>query len=178
MHLIREESDASFERSGVDIYLGSTLMAQYESIGADLRGLLEEWESGKSSLLASLEKPDRASRPESLVKPPVSPTISLGGMTAVEGSPDDALRRLNGEDQPCMNPDLQMDDDEVFEAIAIPMKRNSMTREERIARMKEDRAKHAAARERVDANTNMLRELETVIKLRPRGKAAPRVTSM
>lgn len=178
MQLIREESDASLERATDDADFGTTLTTLYQSIGADLRGILQEWEAGKSSLLATLENPDRLSRPTSLLRSPASPTFSLGGATAVEGGPAEALRALNGEDQHLTAPDNNMDEHEVFEAIALPRKRNSMTRDERIARMKEERARQAVAREKSDANTHMLRELETVIKLRPRGKTAPRVTSI
>lgn len=182
MHVIREESDATLEQKGNDVDLAATLMTQYESIGADIRGLLQEWEVGKSALIASLDRPsptDRSSRPASSLKSPMSPTFSLSGSTEVEGSPADALKLLEGECQSFSNPDYSMDDEEVFEAVALPVrKRASLTREERIARVKEDRARQAAARERTDANTNMLKELETVIKHRPRGKAAHRVTSI
>ncbi|EAS33884.3 uncharacterized protein CIMG_04908 [Coccidioides immitis RS] len=178
MHLIREESNACLEKSGEDSELNTTLISQYESIGADLRGLLQEWEAGKSTLLANIERPERLSRPSSLLKSPASPTFSLGGATAVDGSPAAALRALNGEDLSLPSPDHNMDDEEVFEAVALPRKRSSMTREARIARVKEDRAKQAAARDRADANTRMLRELETVIKLRPRGRGGTRVTSI
>ncbi|QSS61559.1 proliferating cell nuclear antigen, vezatin domain [Histoplasma capsulatum] len=178
MQLIREESNASLERATDDADFGTTLTTLYQSIGADLRGILQEWEAGKSSLLATLENPDRLSRPTSLLRSPASPTFSLGGATAVDGGPAEALRALNGEDQHLTAPDNNMDEHEVFEAIALPRKRNSMTRDERIARMKEERARQAVAREKSDANTHMLRELETVIKLRPRGKTAPRVTSI
>ena len=180
MHVIREESDAVIEKTDSDSGLGSTLITQYESIGADLRGLLQEWEAGKSALASSLEKPsDRLSRPSSVVSP-ASPTFSLGGMTAVDGSPDNALKCLNGDEQLRLGPDNDMDDAEVFEAVALPRKRASMSREERIARMREERTKHAAAREKADASTHMLKELETVIKLRPRtgGKPSARITSI
>ncbi|KAL1953614.1 hypothetical protein VTO42DRAFT_2532 [Malbranchea cinnamomea] len=181
MHLIREASDACVEGSDEDADLSSTLLSQYESIGADLRSLLQEWEAGKSALLANLEKPDRTdriSRPSSILRSPASPTSSIGGSTAVDGSPAAALRALNGETQLSLSPDRDLDDEEIFEAVALPRKRYSMTRDERIARMKEDRARQAAARERAEANTNMLRELETVIKLRPRGKTGARITSI
>ncbi|KAL2369885.1 hypothetical protein RJ035_005398 [Blastomyces gilchristii] len=178
MQLIREESDASLERATDDVDFGTTLATLYQSIGTDLRGLLQEWEAGRSSLLATMENPDRLSRPTSLLRTPASPTFSLGGVTAVEGGPAEALRALNGEDQHLASPDNNMDDDEVFEAIALPRKRSSMTRDERIARMKEERVRQAVAREKSDANTHMLRELETVIRLRPRGKTGPRITSI
>ncbi|KAK2816760.1 hypothetical protein FQN49_008012, partial [Arthroderma sp. PD_2] len=182
MQLIREESDACLDGSSEDVDLGSTLLSQYESIGAELRGILQEWEAGKSSMRANIETSDRHSysslRTSSLIKSPSSPTFSLGGSTTVDGGPADALRALNGEMQKSLNPDSNMDDDEVFEAIAMPRTRSSLTRVERIARMKEDRARQAVARERTDANTHMLKELETVIKLRPHGKAGTRVSSL
>lgn len=182
MHVIREESNARFERDGDEQAHKATLLAQYESIGADLRGLLQEWEAGKSALLGSNEKRtslDRLSRISSGFKLPLSPTSSISGVTAVDDSPSAALKALNGELQAVDTPDPGSNDEEIFEAVAIPSrKRASLTREERIARVKEDRARQNSARERVDANTNMLRELETVIKLRPSANKNPRITSI
>lgn len=178
MHLVREASESCLEGPTEELNFSSTLVTQYESIGSDLKGLLQEWEAGKSVLLANLEKPDRMSRPPSILKSPASPTSSIGGSTAVDGSPADALRALNGDAQDLLSPDRHLDDEEIFEAIALPRKRNSMTRDERIARMKEDRVRQAAARERTDASTSVLRELETVIKFRPRGNAGARITSI
>ncbi|THC90009.1 hypothetical protein EYZ11_010538 [Aspergillus tanneri] len=180
MHILREMSSASLERA--DGELEPTLISQYESIGADIKCLLQEWEAGKSALMNSLDRQsnvDRDSRPLSGPKSPVSPTPSLGGSTAVEGSPTDALKALNGE-RPESSIIQNIDDEEIFEAVALPSrnKRMSLTREERIARVKEDRAKQAAARDRVDANTNMLKELEMVIKQRPRSMVSKRVTSI
>lgn len=177
MHIIREECNSHIKRDEAVGDIESNLLAQYESIGADIRGLLQEWEAGKSTLLNNLEKPsvaDRLSHSSSGLKSPVSPTPSLGGTTAVEGSPADALKALNGESRPSSS----VIDDEIFEAVVFPTrnKRASLTREERIARVKEDRARQAAARERADANTHMLKELEMVIQQRPR--ASKRVTSL
>lgn len=176
MHIIREESDSSLETAGEqeEANLSSTLVTQYESIGADLRSLLQEWEAGRSAIIANTERPERlsTSRPPSTLITPSSPTFSLDGITAVDTSPSTIPQILNAEDLNHLNPDNNAGIDEIFEAVALPRsrKRNSMTREERIARVKEDRAKQAAARDKTDANTHMLRELETVIKLRPRGK--------
>lgn len=194
---MREESDESSVQNSNDQDIGPSLMAQYESIGADIRGLLQEWEAGKVALVNSLENPtsnvpsltfDRYSRSSSNdLKLPLSPTSSLGGATAVDGSPTAALMALNGETQPVNFSSLMAENvadaetEEIFEAIVMPSsrKRQSLTREERIARVKEDRARQAAARERVDASTNMLRELETVIKHRPSlNKKPQRVTSI
>lgn len=186
MHVMREESDGNISQEASDQELGVSLMAQYESIGSDIRGLLQEWEAGKTALLSSLENPngsERFSRASSDVKLPLSPlstTSSLGGITAVDGSPTAALRALNGESTSTSNPDNVNELEEIFEAIVMPTsrKRQSLTREERIARVKEDRARQAAARERTDASTNMLKELETVIKHRPQLNKNHRVTSI
>ncbi|KAL2868812.1 Mysoin-binding motif of peroxisomes-domain-containing protein [Aspergillus lucknowensis] len=163
MHILKEVSTSDLEQADTSDAEAS-LLAQYESIGSDIRGLLQEWEAGKSSLVTSLDKESNASRsrPPSGLSP-LSPTPSLGGATAVEGSPSDALKALNGESRPVSGITYSIDDvEEIFEAVALPTrnKRASLTREERIARVKEDRAKQAAARDRVDANTNMLKELE------------------
>ncbi|KAI9931645.1 hypothetical protein MW887_010222 [Aspergillus wentii] len=182
MHIIREESNANLERTDTGD-LEATLLSQYESIGTDIRGLLQEWEAGKSALVNNLDRQstmDR-SRPSSGLKTPLSPTPSLGGSTAVDGSPSDALKALNGEGRLDLNTLQEATDEElIFEAVALPArnKRASLTRDERIARVKEDRAKQAAARERTDANTTMLKELEMVIKQRPPGIASKRVTSI
>lgn len=182
MHVMREETDASIENEGKEQDIGASLMAQYESIGADIRGLLQEWEAGKSALLSSSEPGggDRFSRASSDLRSPLSPTLSLGGVTAVDGSPTAALMALNGETQLPLPLDAAIDAEEIFEAVVLPTsrKRHSMTREERIARVKEDRARQAAAREKTDASTNMLRELETVIKHRPRSSKPQRITSL
>lgn len=158
----------------------ATLLAQYESIGSDIRALLEEWEAGKAAIANSQDRSSTAdrSRPASTVLP-MSPTPSLGGTTAVEGSPTDALKALNGD----LRPDLvhAYDDEEIFEAVVMPTPRNkraSLTRDERLARVREERARQATAREKADANTSMLKELEMVIKQRPRNQQSKRVTSI
>ncbi|KAL4928525.1 Mysoin-binding motif of peroxisomes-domain-containing protein [Aspergillus undulatus] len=167
MHILKEVSTNDLDHTDTS-ELEASLLSQYESIGTDIRGLLQEWEAGKSSLMNSLDRESNASRswpPSTLF--PTSPTPSLGGTTAVEGSPSDALRALNGESRPVSGTAYNFDDaEEIFEAVALPARKNkrqSLTREERIARVKEDRAKQAAARDRVDANTHMLKELEMVV---------------
>ncbi|KAE8345342.1 hypothetical protein BDV24DRAFT_148340 [Aspergillus arachidicola] len=142
MHLIREMSSASLEQTDVDENdeNEATLASHYESIGTDIKNLLQEWEDGKTAMISKTPDKrlnvDRLSRPLSEWKLPSSPTPSLGGATAVEGSPADALKALNGE-----RPDSSIihtidDEEEIFEAVALPArsKRQSLTREERIAR--------------------------------------------
>lgn len=179
MHIISEESKASLERPDTSDF-EANLLAQYDSIGNDIKALLQEWESAKTALISSqdrLSATDR-SRPPSTVFP-LSPTPSLGGTTAVEGSPSDALKALNGDARPDLT--HSYDDEEIFEAVALPTSRNkraSLTRDERLARVREERVRQTIAREKADANTNMLKELEMVIKQRPRTTQSKRVTSI
>lgn len=182
MQILREESNKSLEESADVTELGSHLMAQYESIGSDLKSLVQSWETGKSALALNIDKHERRiSQASSGLR---SPVPSLGGLTAVdEGSPSDALRALNGlSPRPSAPPsaDGSNSDDEIFEAIAIPKTRMTMTREERMHKVQEDRARQAILREQRDASNNMLRELESVINLRPQRMSAPgaRVTSV
>lgn len=179
MHIVSEETNANMDRPDTSEF-EATLLSQYDSIGGDIRSLLQEWEAGKAALVNSqdrLSALDR-SRPTSTVFP-LSPTPSLGGTTAVEGSPTDALKALNGDSRPDLT--HTFDDEEIFEAVVLPASRNkraSLTRDERLARVREERVRQATAREKVDANTNMLKELEMVIKQRPRNNQSKRVTSI
>lgn len=177
--LLREEANDSL--SAVESSeMTSLLGRQYDRIGSELRGLLSEWERGKSTMLLNAEPTKRrASLSPGEPKLPMSPTYSLGGRTAVDGSPPEAFRLLNGEVLSKSTTEKSASDEEVFEAIALPPRqRLSLTREEKMARMKEDRLRRASLQEKAEANTHMLRELETVIKHRPRQRQDTRVTSM
>ena len=179
MHILREESDKALDESSDISELGTSLITQYDSIGADLKNLMQEWEDGKAALVTNIDRNERRMSLSSLgIGPPRSPTLSLGGLTAVGGSPSDALKILNGEDLRSSSTEITSSDEEIFEAIALPRQRSILTREERIAKMKEDRLRQAFVREKTDASTHMLKELETVIKLRPRGRTTGRMTSI
>lgn len=178
MHIVSEESNANLEQSEAGEFEAS-LLVQYDSIGSDIRALLQEWELGKAAFVHSQDRLSVGdfSRPPSSAFP-LSPTPSLGGITAVEGSPTDALKALNGE-----RPDLthSFEDEEIFEAVVLPASRNkraSLTRDERLARVREARASKAAVQEKANAKTNMLKELEMVIQQRPRNNTSKRVTSI
>ncbi|EME79277.1 uncharacterized protein MYCFIDRAFT_50883 [Pseudocercospora fijiensis CIRAD86] len=191
MQILREETNNSIEQSDDLTDLGPTLMAQYEAIGADLKELLQAWETGQQSLQNNITRHEhRISLASSGLRSPVS---SLGGLTAVEeveGSPADALKVLNGDssgsrsNRSSLNTSNNSDEELVFEAVALPRQRaTTLTREERIAKMHEERAKQADLRAKRDANTSMLRELESVINLRPKktaanGNGSARVTSL
>ncbi|EME38335.1 hypothetical protein DOTSEDRAFT_75773 [Dothistroma septosporum NZE10] len=175
MQILREETNRSIERSDDLTDLGASLMAQYESIGSDLKELMAAWEAGKQSLQSNITKQERRiSMASSGLRSPVS---SLGGLTAVEeyDGPADALRVLNGEGTKSNRSSMTTtpsDEEMVFEAVAMPRQRahtnSSLTREERIVKMHEERERQAQLRAKRDANTSMLRELESVINLRPK----------
>jgi len=179
MHVLREESDKTLDESEDISELGSNLMAQYESIGADLRSLMQDWENGNAALALNINKHERRiSLSSNGLKSPLSPTFSLGGLTVVGSSPRDALKVLNGDDRSHSSLEPSGSDEEIFEAIAAPRQRSQLSREERIVKMKRDRLKQASARENAAANTHMLRELETVINLRPKTRTTGRITSI
>lgn len=184
MQVLREETNKSLEDTEDVQDLGHHLMSQYESIGADLKSLMQAWEAGKTALALNIDRRERRiSQASSGLR---SPVPSLGGLTAVdEGSPSDALRALNGDllspQQSAPSSDLGSNsDDEVFEAIAIPKTRITMSREERMQKIQDDRIRQASLREQREASNNMLRELESVINLRPHRVTGPggRVTSL
>ncbi|KAL8842682.1 MAG: hypothetical protein Q9170_000457 [Blastenia crenularia] len=176
MQLLREDADKVAGDSS------TTLASRYESFGNNLRELLEEWQEGqavfKSTTYASK---NRLSLPAMPRTTPSSPTMSLGGSTAVEGSPPDALRALNGYGschRSSSSTATSSAGEEIFEAIALPRQRSTLNREERIAKMKEDRIRQAMAKSKAEASSHMLKELETVIKLRPRGRTTGRMGSI
>lgn len=184
MQVLREETNKSLEDTEDVTELGAHLMVQYDSIGADLRSLIQAWETGRTALALNISRHERRiSQASSGLR---SPVPSLGGLTAVdEGSPSSALRALNGETpsphQSAPPSDLgSASDDEIFEAIAMPKTRLAVSREDRMLRMQADRARQASAREQREASNNMLRELESVIHLRPHRHTLPagRVSSL
>lgn len=179
MHLLREDAD---KLAGDSSYLSATMARRYESMGTDLKELLEEWQEGQVVFNSSMDNSkNRLSLPVLPKTAPSSPTMSLGGSTVVEGSPPDALRALNGYGschRPSSSTATSSAGEEVFEAIALPRQRSTLNREERIAKLNEDRVRQAMAKSKTEANSHLLRELETVIKLRPRGRTTGRMGSI
>ncbi len=168
MQILREETNRSIEQSDDLTDLGPNLMAQYESIGADLKELMQAWEAGKASLQSNITKRERRiSHASSSIRSPIS---SISGLTAVEegGGPADALKALTGDTLSNRSSMATMpSDEEVFEAVAMPRQRSTLTREERIIKMQEERERQATVRAQRESNTGMLRELQTVLSQRP-----------
>ncbi|KAM3512358.1 hypothetical protein MY11210_003997 [Beauveria gryllotalpidicola] len=183
LHLLREESDRALDDSNDISEMGPNLMAQYDSIGVDLKELMAAWEEGKNALAVGI---DRNEKRLSSMSTLLSPRSSMSGVTfAEDGNAADALKALMGESPTRSEKESPVVDPEVFEAVAIPRARSMLTREERLTKMKEDRDQKAQARQQMDATRGMLRELETVINLRPKNrqsapadKTSNRVVSM
>ncbi len=179
MQILREETNRSISQSEDLSDLGPNLMAQYESIGADLKELMQAWEAGKSSLQSNLTKHERRISRNSSVRSPIS---SISGLTAVEeGGPADALKALTGDSMSNRSSMATTpSDEEVFEAVAVPRQRSVISRDERILKMQEERDRQATVRAQRESNTGMLRELQTVLSQRP-GKGVKdgmRITSI
>jgi hypothetical protein len=169
MTLLREESDRSLNEAEDVSELGPDLLAQYDSIGQDIRTLTHAWEEGRAALASGI---DRNEKRLSSISSVLSPTISLSGLTTVEeGGTLEALKALTGSSPPAssLGSSGEPDHEEVFEAVALPVRpRSVLTREERMVKMKEERERREEARDKADANRGMLRELEMVINLRPK----------
>lgn len=174
--LLREESDHSLNEADDITELGPKLLAQYDSIGQDLKLLIQAWEEGRLSLASGI---DRNEKRISSIGALLSPTISLSGLTTVGedssnnggGTAEDALLALTGGSPLGGSTAGDPEEEVVFEAVSLPpalRRRSILTRDERIAKMKEERDRRAEAREHADASRGMLRELEMVINLRPK----------
>jgi hypothetical protein len=173
MALLREESDRSLNEAEDVSELGQDLMAQYESIGQDLRTLTQAWEEGRAALASGIDRNEK--RLSSMSTMLLSPTISLSGLTTVEESgPLEAFKALTGASPPPSSSSSgdAAEHEEVYEAVALPSRpRSLLTRDERLVKMKEDRELRAEAKEKAEANRGMLRELEMVVNLRSQHKS-------
>ena len=181
MHVLREESDKLLDNTDETAQSGPTLILQYDSIGEDLNSLLRDWEQGRAALVSNIDR-NHNRRSSSLPRKAksLSPTPSLGGCTAVESSPPGSLLPYSGRltSRSRSSTTTSSSGEEVFEAVALPRQRSTLTREERLAKLKEERVRQAIVKGKADANTTMLKELEMVIRLRPRGRTTGRMTSI
>lgn len=171
LHIMREEIAGLKAANTDDSVVTTALGKHYDALGTDIRALQVDWERGRNAMRLTVN-PDYRSRPGSLSpRTPISPSPSFGGIG--DGGPAEALRLLNGDDRSSRSSDATLYDEEVFEAVSKPTPRKrmsmsaGMTREEKIAKLNEDRKKRATMAEQADTTTNMLRELQMVIKHRP-----------
>ncbi|KAI8632229.1 Mysoin-binding motif of peroxisomes-domain-containing protein [Xylariaceae sp. FL1651] len=180
LHLLREESNKALNEATDITEMGPLFMAQYDSIGQDLRDLMEAWQSGKRTLQSGIDR--NGKRLSSIGSVMTSPTSTMSGRTMAgedESSTDehepgveDALRKLTGDvsSVELPNPDMPVEP-EVFEAISVPRPKSLLTREERITRMREERKAKDVAKAKAEAHRGMMRELEGVLgKKGPQGR--------
>ncbi|KAI1100489.1 Mysoin-binding motif of peroxisomes-domain-containing protein [Jackrogersella minutella] len=170
LHLLREESAKALNEADDITDLGPLFMAQYDSIGQDLRDLMEAWQTGKASLASGIDRNEK--RLSSIGSTLMSPLSTMSGRTITEedeSSQDgnepgiaDALKKLNGDSSP--PPEIEP---EVFEAISIPRPKSLLTREERIIRMREDRKTKEIVKMKAEAQRGMMRELQGVLERKP-----------
>ncbi|OTA97912.1 hypothetical protein M434DRAFT_391522 [Hypoxylon sp. CO27-5] len=170
LHLLREESSKALNEADDISDLGPLFMAQYDSIGQDLRDLMEAWQSGKASLASGIDRNEK--RLSSIGSTLMSPMSTMSGRTIAEEDESsldehepgvaDALKKLNGDS----SPPIEMEP-EVFEAISIPRPKSLLTREERIIKMREDRKSKEIARAKAEAQRGMMRELQGVLERKP-----------
>ncbi|KAI1163655.1 Mysoin-binding motif of peroxisomes-domain-containing protein [Nemania serpens] len=170
LHLLQEESSKALNEANDITEMGPLFMAQYDSIGQDLRDLMDAWQSGKKALQSGINKNEK--RISSIGSVMTSPTSTMSGPTMAgdESSTDehepgveDALRKLTGDAPPSLtSPETQIEP-EVFEAISVPRPRSTLTREERLTRMREERKNKEVARAKADTYRGMVRELEGVL---------------
>ncbi|KAI1461908.1 Mysoin-binding motif of peroxisomes-domain-containing protein [Annulohypoxylon moriforme] len=174
LHLLREESSKALNEADDISDLGPLFMAQYDSIGQDLRDLMEAWQTGKASLASGIDRNEK--RLSSIGSTLVSPLSTMSGRTIAEEDESsldehdgvaDALKKLNGDTSPAeIEP-------EVFEAISIPRPKSLLTREERIIKMREDRKSRDIAKAKAEAQRGMMRELQGVLDRKPgRGRVS------
>ncbi|KAI1390291.1 Mysoin-binding motif of peroxisomes-domain-containing protein [Hypoxylon trugodes] len=178
LHLLREESSKALNEADDISDLGPLFMAQYESIGQDLRDLMEAWQTGKASLASGIDRNEK--RLSSIGSALMSPISTMSGRTIAEEdeSPDDepgvadALKKLNGGSSPPTELEMPVET-EVFEAISIPRPKSLLTREERIIKMREDRKAKDYAKAKAEAQRRMMRELQGVLERKPgRGRVS------
>ncbi|KAI5798878.1 Mysoin-binding motif of peroxisomes-domain-containing protein [Geopyxis carbonaria] len=174
MHVLREESDRTLQESSDLSDFGKDLLSHYDSIGADLRGLVDEWENARASLVMSVDRRDRANSnsPRSSKSPE-----SLAGTTLVGNTPrnsglfnkeggwaDAAGLGLLASPREEKNPSEEdSGTEEVYEAVAEPRPKSLLTREERIKKVQDERMKAAENRKNAEAGLALQRELQAVL---------------
>ncbi|EMR71690.1 putative proliferating cell nuclear antigen protein [Eutypa lata UCREL1] len=167
LHLLREESSLALNEADDISDLGPLFMAQYDSIGQDLDALMEAWRSGKSSLATGIDRNEK--RLSSMTLAMMSPASTMSGQTIAEEDSedgvDDALRKLTGEGSPSPVPAQppKLIEPEIFEAISVQRPRSMLSRDERLAKMREDRKSKELTKVKADAHRGMMRELQGVL---------------
>ena len=161
LHLIRENARNALDASTLGDSDVEDLGAQYDDIGVDLASLQDGWRSGRASLqmVAANVVPGR--RIFSCPEPSIAAAMAR----------DDEIQRETWRGSGAQVSDHHSGELEeevaVLEAIAVPRQRAGGTRQERIVRMQAERELEVASRMKRDADVHLVRELKSVIRLRP-----------
>jgi len=167
MHVLREESDRTLKESTDLVDFGPDLLIHYDSIGADLHALVNEWEDGRSFLAMSLDR--------STSSPPSKSSSSVSGTTLVDDTPRSSILSGGGGTGWADDAGLGLfspttgdrehlsEDEQVFEAVAEPRPRSIMTRDERIRKVQEERVRIAEHKKEAEAGLALQRELQAVL---------------
>ncbi|KAA8905478.1 Mysoin-binding motif of peroxisomes-domain-containing protein [Sphaerosporella brunnea] len=178
MHVLREESDRTLQESSDLSDFGRDLLSHYDSIGADLRGLVDEWENARACLAMSVERqsPRNSGSPDSIDGSTlVGDTPRNSGLFTKDGPGGWAdaaglgLFSQPEESEQEQDPDTEV----VFEAVAEskPIRpRSFMTRDERIKKVREERIKAEEHRKSLEAGLALQKELQSVLVNRPAPK--------
>lgn len=197
LYLLKEDSAQALANPSSEAELSqisASLRDQYETLGTDLQALMQAWESGKQALTKDITRQTRRmSRSSSLGADALLPRIECSGHlesvdehdTPIDGARD-APSRMSLPLSPPVTEDGSDDNsiaDEVFEAVASPKvrERSTLTRDQRVAKMQEDRIVQAELREKRETDVHMMQELQSVMKQRPvpaRRTPTGRITSM
>ncbi|CCX30800.1 Similar to hypothetical protein [Tuber melanosporum Mel28]; acc. no. XP_002840334 [Pyronema omphalodes CBS 100304] len=167
MHVLREESDRTLQSSPDLSDFGRDLLQHYDSIGADLKGLVDEWENARAYLAMSVDRQTPKS-PESLDGSTlVGDTPRNSGLFTKEGWENAGLGLVVQEEETPEEEGLE----EVFEAVAepkfAPRQRSGLSREERIRKAQEERVQKMERRKTVEAGFALQLELKKVLTQRP-----------
>lgn len=186
MGIMVEDANLTLNNGNEDIsLLGPKFMDQYESIGKELKDLMEAWETGKASLQMSVDKDRNSRRMSRMSDILLSPRTleSLSTLSKQSGGPEEALDKLNGTSPHDSSPTSPQSpqfpqEPEMFEAIATQFRpRSQLTREERIQKMREERAAKTETQQKTLQNGWVIGELKNVLESR-RAERDKRVQSM
>lgn len=195
LFLLRDESTRALTASTTEqdlSELSGSLKDQYEALGADLRAMMQAWEAGKQALTQDITRSARrisragslTLNEEALKRYGPDGRSSLGSVSEDGGaSGGDGMRTMRLPLSPPATESGSEDltgDDEIFEAVSAAARvrpRSVMTRQERIAAMHEERERTSRLRERAEVSTNMIKELQSVMRLRPPVRIARRGAS-
>lgn len=189
MQILREDSDKSLQDESMDLVeFGPDLLAHYDSIGSDLQALMQEWESGRTLLVMSIDKQGGNSNRSSLSLGSGigwNQTQSLDGATprnswgvvSPTGEGTDALFPLREKMGELVEGNEgggeEVDEGKtemIYEGVGDvgkPRPRSNLSREERIRRVQEERVRLAEERKKQVEQGNLVKELQSVLGNRP-----------